>query len=146
MNAASSARVEPPRFISRAVKIMPPSHAPSISAISSRNESVDVEEAGRQTYCISYSLCWRADQTQAIVLARAQRLLHNSHMDAQPSFPSPAPWTFADRMYGLGNCLVDRDGRVIGANFSVGNGALTAQAPAIAALSREWVAGTSSDG
>jgi hypothetical protein len=33
----------------------------------------------------------------------------------EPSFPSPAPWMFADRMYGLGNCLIDRDGRVIGA-------------------------------
>ena len=54
-------------------------------------------------------------RTQAVVLARAQRLLLNARMDVEPSFPSPAPWMFADRMYGLGNCLIDRDGRVIGA-------------------------------
>ena len=59
--------------------------------------------------------------------------------------PSPAPWMFADRMYGLGNCLIDRDGRVIGANLPVGNGPLIAQAPAMAALLRELVAGASSD-
>ena len=66
-------------------------------------------------------------------------------MDVEPSFPSPAPWMFADRMYGLGNCLIDRDGRVIGVNLPVGNGPLIAQAPAMAALLRELVAGASSD-
>jgi len=60
-------------------------------------------------------------------------------MDAPPSFPSPAPWMFADHMYGLGNCLIDRDGRVIGANLPIGNGPLIAQAPAMAALLREGI-------
>jgi hypothetical protein len=58
---------------------------------------------------------------------------------------APAPWMFADRMCGLGNCLIDRDGRVIGANLLVGNGPLIAQAPAMAALLRAFVAGASSD-
>ena len=48
-------------------------------------------------------------------------------------------------MYGLGNCLIDRDGRVIGVNLPVGNGPLIAQAPAMAALLREFVGGASSD-
>jgi hypothetical protein len=99
----------------------------------------------RQSRSRRPELCWRADQTQAIVLARAQQLLHNPQMDAQRSSPSPAPWTFADRMYGLGNCLIDRDGRVIGANLPVGNGPLIAQAPAMAALLREFVAGVPSN-
>ena len=43
---------------------------------------------------------------------------------------------FADRMYGLGNCLIDRDGQVIGTNLPVGNGLLIAQASAMAALLR----------
>src|SRR5450755_2642960 len=63
----------------------------------------------RQSRSRRPELCRRADQTQAIVVARAQQLLHNAHMDAPPSFPSPAPWMFADHMYGLGNCLIDRD-------------------------------------
>ena len=57
------------------------------------------------------------------------------------SSPSPAPWTFADSMYGIGNCLIDRDGRVIGAHLPIGNGPLIAQAPAMAELLRELVAG-----
>jgi hypothetical protein len=52
---------------------------------------------------------------------------------------------FADRMYGLGNCLIDRDGQVIGTNLPVGNGLLIAQASAMAALLRESVAGASFD-
>jgi hypothetical protein len=66
-------------------------------------------------------------------------------MDAQLSSLSPAPWMFADRMYGLGNCLIDRDGRVIGVNLPIGNGPLIAQAPAMAALLREFVAGVPSN-
>jgi hypothetical protein len=57
--------------------------------------------------------------------------------------PSPAPWTFADRLYGLAHCLIDRDGRVIGCNLPIGNGPLIEQAPAMAALLRELVAGES---
>ena len=48
-------------------------------------------------------------------------------------------------MYGLGNCLIDRDGRVIGANLPAGNGPLIAQAPAMAVLLRELVAGVPSN-
>ena len=47
--------------------------------------------------------------------------------------PSPAPWTFADSMYGIGNRLIDRDGRVIGTNLPIGNAPLLAQAPATVA-------------
>src|ERR1700674_4438553 len=53
-------------------------------------------------------------RTQAVSLARAQSIVHNARMDVEPSFPSPAPWMFADLIYGLGNCLIARDGRVIG--------------------------------
>ncbi len=58
-----------------------------------------------------------------------------------PAGPSPAPWTFADRIYGLAHCLIDRDGWVIGCNLPIGNGPLIPQAPAMAALLRELVAG-----
>jgi hypothetical protein len=61
-------------------------------------------------------------------------------MDMPPD-PSPAPWTFADSMYGIGNCLIDRDGRVIGAHLPIGNGPLIAQAPPMAELLRELIAG-----
>ena len=44
-------------------------------------------------------------------------------------------------MYGIGNCLIDRDGRVIGAHLPIGNGPLIAQAPAMLELLRELVAG-----
>lgn len=54
---------------------------------------------------------------------------------------SPAPWVFAEHIYGLPHCLVDRDGRVIGSHFPVANGPLLEQAPAMAALLRELVAG-----
>jgi hypothetical protein len=55
--------------------------------------------------------------------------------------PSPAPWTFAEHIYGLPHCLVDGDGRVIGSHFPIANGPLLAQAPAMAVLLRELVAG-----
>jgi hypothetical protein len=44
-------------------------------------------------------------------------------------------------MYGIAHCLIDRDGRVIGCNLPIGNGPLLEQAPAMAALLRELVAG-----
>ena len=62
-----------------------------------------------------------------------------------PSYPFPAPWTFAERIYGLAHCLIDRDGRVIGVNLPLRNGPLIEQAPAMAALLREFVAGATSD-
>jgi hypothetical protein len=62
-------------------------------------------------------------------------------VDISPQAPSPAPWTFADRIYGLAHCLIDRDGRVIGTNLPIGNGPLIEQAPAMAALLRKQVAG-----
>jgi hypothetical protein len=34
-----------------------------------------------------------------------------NHPQSAP--PSPAPWTFAERMYGIAHCLIGRDGRVI---------------------------------
>jgi hypothetical protein len=62
------------------------------------------------------------------------------HVPAAPK-PSPAPWTFADRLSGIAHCLIDRNGRVIGCNLPIGNGPLVAQAPAMAELLRELVAG-----
>jgi len=41
----------------------------------------------------------------------------NWRMQIPSPDPSPAPWMFADRMYGLAHCLIDRDGRVIGVNL-----------------------------
>ena len=43
--------------------------------------------------------------------------------------PSPAPWVFAEHIYGLQHCLVDRDGRVIASHFPISNGPLLEQAP-----------------
>src|ERR1700681_4806502 len=86
----------------------------------------------------NYSCGCNLGKLQAIVLAHPSRANDNQRMDTPP--PSPAPWTFADSMYGIGNCLIDRDGRVIGAHLPIGNGPLIAQAPAMAALLRELVA------
>jgi hypothetical protein len=44
-------------------------------------------------------------------------------------------------MYGIAHCLIDRDGRVIGCNLPIGNGPLLEQAPAVAQMLRELVAG-----
>jgi hypothetical protein len=44
-------------------------------------------------------------------------------------------------MYGIAHCLIDRDGRVIGCNLPIGNGPLLEQAPAMAQMLREFVAG-----
>ena len=44
-------------------------------------------------------------------------------------------------MYGIAHCLIDRDGRVIGCNLPIGNGPLLEQAPAMAQVLREIVAG-----
>ena len=55
--------------------------------------------------------------------------------------PSPGPWTFAEHIYGIAHCLIDRDGRVIGCNLPIGNGPLLEQAPAMAQILRELVAG-----
>jgi hypothetical protein len=55
--------------------------------------------------------------------------------------PSPGPLTFSEHMYGIAHCLIDRDGRVIGCNLPIGNGPLLEQAPAMAQILRELVAG-----
>ena len=55
--------------------------------------------------------------------------------------PSPGPWTFSEHTYGIAHCLIDRDGRVIGCNLPIGNGPLLEQAPAMAQIFRELVAG-----
>jgi hypothetical protein len=44
-------------------------------------------------------------------------------------------------MYGIAHCLIDRDGRVIGCNLPIGNGPLLEQAPAMAQILRELIAG-----
>ncbi len=62
--------------------------------------------------------------------------MHSTH-----DRPSPAPWTFAEHMYGIAHCLIDRDGRVIGCNLPIANGPLLEQAPAMAQILRELVAG-----
>ena len=55
--------------------------------------------------------------------------------------PSPGPWAFHTHVYGIAHCLIDRDGRVIGCNLPIGNGPLLEQAPAMAQILRELVAG-----
>jgi hypothetical protein len=60
--------------------------------------------------------------------------------------PSPAPWVFEKRIYGVPHCLIDRDGRVIGSHLPLPNGPLMAEAPAMAALLRELVAGEMLEG
>jgi hypothetical protein len=47
------------------------------------------------------------------------------------------------QMYGIAHCLIDRDGRVIGSHLPLPNGPLMAEAPAMAALLREFVGGGS---
>jgi hypothetical protein len=47
---------------------------------------------------------------------------------------------FAEHMYGIAHCLIDRDGRVIGCNLPIGNGPLLEQAPAMNAPVRELMA------
>jgi hypothetical protein len=59
--------------------------------------------------------------------------------------PSPAPWVFEKRVYGLAHCLLDRDGRVIGSHLALPNGPLMAEAPVMAELLRDFVAGGSVD-
>jgi hypothetical protein len=44
-------------------------------------------------------------------------------------------------MYGIAHCLIDRDGRVIGCNLPIGNDPLLEQAPAMAQILCELVAG-----
>ena len=45
----------------------------------------------------------------------------------------------------IAHCLIDRDGRVIGCNLPIGNGPLLEQAPAMAQILRELVAGVPAD-
>jgi hypothetical protein len=54
---------------------------------------------------------------------------------------SPAPWHYAEHIYGLPHCLIDRDGRVIASHFPQGNGPAMAAAPAMVSLLRDLVAG-----
>ena len=48
---------------------------------------------------------------------------------------------FATHIYGIAHCLIDHDGRVIGCNLPIGNGPLLEQAPAMAQILRELIAG-----
>ena len=64
---------------------------------------------------------------------------HAQNNSIEVKAPSPAPWTFAERVYGLAHRLLARDGRVIACNRPIGNGPLLEQAPAMAALLRELV-------
>ena len=59
----------------------------------------------------------------------------------EPWLPSPAPWVFEKRIYGLAHCLLDRDGRVIGSHLAAPNGPLMAEAPVMVALLRDLIAG-----
>jgi hypothetical protein len=59
--------------------------------------------------------------------------------------PSPAPWHYAEYIYGLRHCLIDRDGRVIGCNLPIGNGPLGANDAALERLRRRTRAGRHAD-
>ena len=52
-----------------------------------------------------------------------------------------SPVEFAEHMYGIAHCLIDRDGPVIGCDLPIGNGPLLEQAPVMAQILRELVAG-----
>ena len=71
----------------------------------------------------------------------------NPRMDSPPPewSPSPGPWAFEKHVYGLAHCLLDRDGRVIGSHLALPNGPLMAEAPTMAALLRDLVAGAQVD-
>src|SRR6202521_2980914 len=79
--------------------------------------------------------------SQPVVLADAPRVPQNRRMHGRSPEPSPGPWTFAEHMYGIAHCLIDRDGRGIGCNLPIGNGPLLEQAPAMAQILRELVSG-----
>ena len=70
---------------------------------------------------------------------------HSKSMDQAHETPSPAPWVFERHVYGLAHCLLDRDGRVIGSHLALPNGPLMAEAPVMAELLRELIAGGSID-
>jgi hypothetical protein len=55
--------------------------------------------------------------------------------------PSPGPWTFETHRYDLANVLLDRDGRVLGTRLRYGDGPLMAEAPAMADLLCDLLAG-----
>ena len=55
--------------------------------------------------------------------------------------PSPGLWAFETHRYGLANVLLDRDGRVLDTHLRHGNGPLMAEAPAMADLLCDLVAG-----
>ena len=57
------------------------------------------------------------------------------------SKPSPGPCAFETHRYGLANVLLDRDGRVLGTHLRHGNGPLMAEAPAMADLLCDLLAG-----
>jgi hypothetical protein len=99
-----------------------------------------VRRDGQAIACSGISSPSVSRRVPSVVLARATRTLDNRRMPA-PS--SPAPWTFAEHMYGIAHCLIDRDGRMIGCNLPIGNGPLLDQAPAMAAVLRDLVAGES---
>jgi hypothetical protein len=86
---------------------------------------------------------FRSERSQAVVLAHAPFVPQNQRMRGRPYEPSPGPWAFSEHMYGIAHCLIDRDGRVIGCNLPIGNGPLLEQAPAVAQILRELVAGAS---
>jgi hypothetical protein len=48
---------------------------------------------------------------------------------------------FSEHMYGIAHCLIDRGARVIGCNLPIGNGPPLEQAPAMAQILRELIAG-----
>jgi hypothetical protein len=75
------------------------------------------------------------------VLRRLAMLLESMDSPSQPWQPSPAPWVFEQRIYGIPHCLIDRDGRVIGSNLALPNGPLMAEAPVMAELLRNLVVG-----
>jgi hypothetical protein len=79
----------------------------------------------------------------------AARPVLGQNLDMDPGAldrsPSPAPWAFEERFYGISHVLLDRDGRVIGSHLPLGNGPLLAEAPAMAALLRALVDGGSAN-
>jgi hypothetical protein len=65
-----------------------------------------------------------------LALAARRAFRDNGPMSLPELFDelSPAPWSFAEHIYGLHHCLVDRDGRVIASHFPILNGRLITSA------------------
>jgi hypothetical protein len=55
--------------------------------------------------------------------------------------PSPGPWAFETHRYGMSNVLLNRDWRALGTHLRLGNGYSMAEAPTMADVLCDLLAG-----